>query len=70
MVVINPGNPTGQVLLEENMKEILDECNREKICLLADEVYQQNTFLPNKPFVSFKKVLSKFVIHKCLLTWP
>ena len=24
MVVINPGNPTGQVLSEENMKEVRD----------------------------------------------
>ena len=38
MVVINPGNPTGQHLSEENMQEIIRFCKREKLMLLADEV--------------------------------
>ena len=38
LVVINPGNPTSQVLDEQNMKEIVRFCVREGICLLADEV--------------------------------
>ena len=37
-MVINPGNPTSQVLDEQNMKEIVRFCVREGICLLADEV--------------------------------
>jgi aspartate/methionine/tyrosine aminotransferase len=56
LVIINPGNPTGQVLSIENMREIVDFCYREKIVLLADEVYQENVY-GHKPFHSFKKVL-------------
>ena len=37
-MVINPGNPTGQVLDEQNMKDIVSFCMREGICLMADEV--------------------------------
>eukprot|EP01012_Entosiphon_sulcatum_P063118 TRINITY_DN9010_c0_g1_i1.p1 TRINITY_DN9010_c0_g1~~TRINITY_DN9010_c0_g1_i1.p1 ORF type:complete len:493 (-),score=112.06 TRINITY_DN9010_c0_g1_i1:9-1487(-) len=58
LVVINPGNPTGQVLLEENMREIVRFAKAENLVLLADEVYQQNVYKPEKPFVSFKKVVN------------
>eukprot|EP01102_Stenamoeba_stenopodia_P004541 TRINITY_DN1483_c0_g1_i1.p1 TRINITY_DN1483_c0_g1~~TRINITY_DN1483_c0_g1_i1.p1 ORF type:complete len:538 (+),score=125.19 TRINITY_DN1483_c0_g1_i1:111-1724(+) len=58
LVIINPGNPTGQVLLEENMREIIDFCKRRRVVLMADEVYQTNIYQPEKkPFHSFKKVL-------------
>ena len=55
-VVINPGNPTGQVLSIENMKQIIQFCYEKKICLLADEVYQENIW-GSIPFISFRKVL-------------
>eukprot|EP01135_Chromosphaera_perkinsii_P009550 Nk52_evm1s1809 gene=Nk52_evmTU1s1809 len=58
LVVINPGNPTGQCLSKTNMEEIIDFCKQNKIMLLADEVYQTNIYDPeNYPFHSFKKVL-------------
>ncbi|PPD80778.1 hypothetical protein GOBAR_DD22290 [Gossypium barbadense] len=38
LVVINPGNPTGQVLAEENQKAIVEFCKEEGLVLLADEV--------------------------------
>lgn len=56
LVVINPGNPTGQVLSENNQKEIVEFCKKEKLVLLADEVYQENIYVPDKQFHSFKKV--------------
>ncbi len=56
LVVINPGNPTGQVLSESNMKQIVDFCVREGICLMADEVYQENVWRDNTKFISFRKV--------------
>nr|GMD37133.1 alanine aminotransferase 2-like [Ipomoea batatas] len=56
LVVINPGNPTGQVLAEANQKEIVDFCKKEGLVLLADEVYQENVYVPDKQFHSFKKV--------------
>lgn len=56
LVVINPGNPTGQVLSEEDMRLIVKFCIDESICLMADEVYQENIWDRNKKFVSFRKV--------------
>ncbi|CAN4089214.1 unnamed protein product [Withania somnifera] len=56
LVVINPGNPTGQVLAEANQREILEFCKTEGLVLLADEVYQENVYVPEKQFHSFKKV--------------
>ncbi|KAI8342128.1 pyridoxal phosphate-dependent transferase [Chlamydoabsidia padenii] len=59
LVIINPGNPTGQCLSEENMREIIEFCHSERLVLLADEVYQTNIYKPqSRPFHSFKQVLS------------
>jgi len=58
LVVINPGNPTGQCLQLQNMKEIIDFCFHERLILMADEVYQENVYVKDyHPFYSFKKVL-------------
>lgn len=58
IVIINPGNPTGQVLPRDDMEMVVDFCKRHRLVLLADEVYQANVYEPEKaPFVSFKKVL-------------
>jgi len=57
MVVINPGNPTGNCLTLENMQDIVKLCYEERLVLMADEVYQDNIYHPGKPFMSFKKVL-------------
>ncbi|KAI7892744.1 pyridoxal phosphate-dependent transferase [Mucor mucedo] len=58
LVIINPGNPTGQCLSEENIREIIRFCHDERIVILADEVYQTNIYQPERrPFHSFKKVL-------------
>ncbi|PWZ38999.1 hypothetical protein Zm00014a_035559 [Zea mays] len=56
LVVINPGNPTGQVLTEENQKKIVEFCKNERLVLLADEVYQENIYVEDKQFHSFKKI--------------
>ncbi|KAI3766337.1 hypothetical protein L2E82_16391 [Cichorium intybus] len=56
LVVINPGNPTGQVLAEENQRQIVEFCKKEGLVLLADEVYQENIYAPDKKFNSFKKI--------------
>ena len=57
LVVINPGNPTGNSLPLENMKEVLRFCGKHGLILMADEVYQENVWLESRPFHSFKKVL-------------
>ncbi|KAJ3292219.1 hypothetical protein HK104_005489 [Borealophlyctis nickersoniae] len=56
LCVINPGNPTGACLTEENIKEIIEFCIRNRLVLLADEVYQANIYEHDYPFHSFKKV--------------
>ncbi|XP_022152657.1 alanine aminotransferase 2-like [Momordica charantia] len=56
LVVINPGNPTGQVLAEDNQRAIVEFCKQEGLVLLADEVYQENVYVPDKKFHSFKKI--------------
>lgn len=56
LVVINPGNPTGQCLSHDNMVEILKFCVKNHVVLMADEVYQENIWQTEKPFISFRKV--------------
>jgi alanine transaminase len=55
IVVINPGNPTGASLAEEDIKNVLEIAAKEKLVVIADEVYQTNVFIGK--FHSFKKVL-------------
>lgn len=57
LAYINPGNPTGQCLSVDNVKEIVRFAYEEKVVLLADEVYQENIYQAETPFVSSKKVL-------------
>lgn len=59
IVVINPGNPTGQVLTEENISEIINICYENQILIMADEVYQNNVYKQGVKFHSFRKVLAK-----------
>jgi aspartate/methionine/tyrosine aminotransferase len=57
LVVINPGNPTGNCLPLENMQECVRFCAAHGLVLMADEVYQENIYDNNLPFISFKKVM-------------
>jgi len=43
LVFINPGNPTGQCLTEENLRDLLAFCHENQLVLMADEVYQENS---------------------------
>jgi len=71
--VINPGNPTGAVLDEQNIEMILDFAQKHGLSVLADEVYQENIYLAGDKFVSFAKALnnkgikdvSLFSFHSC-----
>lgn len=56
LALINPGNPTGQVLNRENLEVICKFCADNGIVLLADEVYQRNIYANDKEFISAKKV--------------
>ncbi|GBF93162.1 alanine aminotransferase [Raphidocelis subcapitata] len=57
LALISPGNPTGQCLGEDNMRELINFAYNERILLMADEVYQELTYRPDRPFVSARKVL-------------
>lgn len=55
--MINPGNPTGQVLSRKNIEEVIKFAYEHDLLLLADEVYQDNVYDENSTFHSFKKVM-------------
>ncbi|KAI1101758.1 PLP-dependent transferase [Jackrogersella minutella] len=57
IVIINPGNPTGASLSEEDVRHVLDFAAEERLVVLADEVYQTNVFIGK--FHSFRQVLLK-----------
>ena len=55
IVVINPGNPTGAVLDEDSMMEVIEFAREHGLMIIADEVYQENVY--GGKFLSFAKVL-------------
>mmetsp|Transcript_27798 Transcript_27798/g.60801 ORF Transcript_27798/g.60801 Transcript_27798/m.60801 type:complete len:515 (-) Transcript_27798:349-1893(-) len=55
--VINPGNPTGQLMTQADLSDIVKLCKEEGLVLLADEVYQENVYAEGKKFVSMKKAV-------------
>ncbi|XP_034831209.1 alanine aminotransferase 1 [Maniola hyperantus] len=59
LVVINPGNPTGQVLTRDNIECIIKFAHKHKLFIFADEVYQDNVYAEGSKFYSFKKVMTE-----------
>ncbi|KAJ2943492.1 hypothetical protein O0L34_g16600 [Tuta absoluta] len=57
LVVINPGNPTGQVLTRQNIEDVIKFAHKHNLFIFADEVYQDNVYAKGSQFHSFKKVL-------------
>merc|ERR1712142_872954 len=57
IVIINPGNPTGQVLTRENIESVIKFAHNENLFIFADEVYQHNVYAEGSKFHSFKKVM-------------
>jgi aspartate/methionine/tyrosine aminotransferase len=53
-VLINPGNPTGQVLSKKVVQDVVRFCANHNLVLLADEVYQENVYGKNTKFYSCK----------------
>ncbi len=68
LVVINPGNPTGNVLDYDNQREIIDFCKEYGIVLLADEVYQTNICMWGEVVVVCCSgcVLLRLVLYCCV----
>ncbi len=50
ILICNPGNPTGQLYLENDLKALIDLANRKDIFLIVDEVYRE--FCYEKTFTS------------------
>lgn len=71
--VINPGNPTGNLLDYENIAMVIDFAKAHNLAILADEVYQENVYLQGDKFTSFAKVMAEkgekdvslFSFHSC-----
>ncbi len=71
--VINPGNPTGSVLDAGNIRMVIEFAREHGLAILADEVYQENVYLPGDRFTSFARVLAEtgdvdvslFSFHSC-----
>jgi len=59
LCVINPGNPTGNVLSFDDIAGVVRLAEKYNIILLADEVYQDNIYDPAKQFHSIRKVAYK-----------
>lgn len=58
LCVINPGNPTGNCLSKETLRDVVKFCKQNKLILLADEVYQMNIYT-DKPFISARRVAAE-----------
>lgn len=58
LVFINPGNPTGQCLSYQNLKDLIQFAAEENLVLLADEVYQTNIY-------QVKHASAKSAVHLC-----
>jgi len=63
--VINPGNPTGSVLSEESIENIIYFAEKHNLTILADEVYQENIY--KGEFHSFAKIISKLRVKSVSL---
>jgi aspartate/methionine/tyrosine aminotransferase len=55
IVVINPGNPTGAILDEKSIRDVLEFAQAHRLAIIADEVYQENLY--GGEFISFAKAL-------------
>jgi len=57
IIIINLGNPTGQVMTKQNMEDIAKFCHKNSLVILADEVYQKNTYRE----ISFKAIIKSLL---------
>lgn len=55
IVVINPANPTGAILVEESIKQVINFAEKYDLAIVADEVYQENLY--GGEFISFAKAI-------------
>ena len=56
LAMINPGNPSGNVMTHCDIQVLTEFCADNNIVLLADEIYQTNVYADGAEFISAKKV--------------
>uniref|UniRef100_A0A7S1QPV8 Aminotransferase class I/classII large domain-containing protein n=1 Tax=Neobodo designis TaxID=312471 RepID=A0A7S1QPV8_NEODS len=56
-VLINPGNPTGQVLDRSVLEQIVDWAHKRQLLIISDEVYQENIYAAGKKFHSMREIV-------------
>jgi len=56
LAMINPGNPSGNVMTHCDIQVVAEFCSDNGIVMMADEVYQTNVYAETAEFVSAKKV--------------
>ncbi|XP_003372184.1 aminotransferase, classes I and II superfamily [Trichinella spiralis] len=67
LCVINPGNPTGQVLTRENIEEVVRFAHENKLFLFADET----TYTKHSPnFIPSKKFSWRWDRRTAAWSWP
>lgn len=59
LVVICPGNPAPCFLTEQQVADVLKFAEERDLLVIADEVYQENCYVAEKPFHPFRRVLHK-----------
>eukprot|EP00584_Thalassiosira_punctigera_P020222 CAMPEP_0172552090 /NCGR_PEP_ID=MMETSP1067-20121228/43614_1 /TAXON_ID=265564 ORGANISM="Thalassiosira punctigera, Strain Tpunct2005C2" /NCGR_SAMPLE_ID=MMETSP1067 /ASSEMBLY_ACC=CAM_ASM_000444 /LENGTH=471 /DNA_ID=CAMNT_0013340007 /DNA_START=339 /DNA_END=1754 /DNA_ORIENTATION=+ len=64
LAIINPGNPTGQVLSREQVKDIVLFCAEHNLVLLSDEVYQENVYREGDEFFSARRAADELGLIK------
>ena len=72
-VLINPGNPTGQVLPKKEVQDIVRFCAKHNLVLLADEVYQVGNRIETNAFLielvldslSYSFLLGQYLWQEC-----
>ena len=64
VVVINPNNPTGQVLADEEMEYIADFAEEHDLWIICDEVYREYVFdgLAPQTFASLDRVADRLIV--------
>jgi aspartate/methionine/tyrosine aminotransferase len=55
IVAINPGNPTGAILNEQSIAQVIRFAEKYGLAIIADEVYQENVY--DGRFTSFAKMV-------------
>jgi len=57
IVIINPGNPTGQCMTSDQIVSLVKFAEKHNIVIMADEVYQKNVYRSGLEFTAVRKVV-------------